>query len=50
MIDQKILDLSPTRGGSKGNSSENIKFIAEKPLIVWTIDVVLRLKYLTVTL
>ena len=34
--------LIPARGGSKGISRKNIKFIAGKPLIVWTIEAALR--------
>ncbi|WP_078129424.1 cytidylyltransferase domain-containing protein [Leptospira alexanderi] len=47
MIDQKILGLIPARGGSKGIPRKNIKFIAGKPLIVWTIEAALKSKYLT---
>ncbi|WP_061222756.1 cytidylyltransferase domain-containing protein [Leptospira weilii] len=46
MIDQKILGLIPARGGSKGIPRKNIKFIAGKPLIVWTIEAALKSKYL----
>jgi len=34
--------LIPARGGSKGISRKNIKIIAGKPLIVWTIEAALR--------
>ena len=34
--------LIPARGGSKGIPRKNIKFIAGKPLIVWTIEAALR--------
>ena len=34
--------LIPARGGSKGIPRKNIKLIAGKPLIVWTIEAALR--------
>lgn len=33
-----ILGITPARGGSKGVSRKNVKFIAGKPLIAWTIE------------
>lgn len=33
-----ILGLTPARGGSKGIPGKNIKMIAGKPLIAWTIE------------
>ena len=33
-----ILGITPARGGSKGIPRKNIKMIAGKPLIAWTID------------
>ncbi|EMN47070.1 cytidylyltransferase [Leptospira interrogans str. L1207] len=47
MTDQKILGLIPARGGSKGIPKKNIKLIAGKPLIVWTIEAALKSKHLT---
>ncbi|EMK10350.1 MULTISPECIES: cytidylyltransferase domain-containing protein [Leptospira] len=47
MTDQKILGLIPARGGSKGILRKNIKLIAGKPLIVWTIEAALKSKHLT---
>lgn len=38
----KTLALIPARGGSKGIPRKNIKLIAGKPLIVWTIEAALR--------
>jgi CMP-N,N'-diacetyllegionaminic acid synthase len=38
----KILALIPARGGSKGIPRKNVKTIAGKPLIVWTIEAALR--------
>jgi CMP-N,N'-diacetyllegionaminic acid synthase len=34
----RILGIIPARGGSKGIPRKNIKMIAEKPLIAWTIE------------
>lgn len=42
----KILGLIPARGGSKGIPRKNIKLIAGKPLIVWTIESALRSRFL----
>lgn len=36
--EKKILALIPARGGSKGIPGKNIKSLAGKPLISWTID------------
>ena len=33
-----ILGITPARGGSKGIAQKNIKIIAGKPLIAWTIE------------
>ncbi|MFM2056564.1 MAG: CMP-N-acetylneuraminic acid synthetase [Pseudomonadota bacterium] len=38
----KVLALIPARGGSKGIPRKNIKPIAGKPLLVWTIEAALR--------
>lgn len=38
----KTFALIPARGGSKGITRKNIKMIAGKPLIVWTIEAALR--------
>lgn len=38
--------LIPARGGSKGIPRKNIKMIAGKPLIVWTIEAALRSSFL----
>ena len=40
----KILAIIPARGGSKGVSRKNIKPLAGKPLIAWTIEVALQAK------
>lgn len=42
----KILAVIPARGGSKGILRKNIKNIAGKPLIQWTIDAALKSKYI----
>lgn len=34
----KVLGITPARGGSKGIPRKNIKVIAGKPLIAWTIE------------
>ncbi len=36
--DKKILAIIPARGGSKGVPRKNIKLLAGKPLIAWTIE------------
>ena len=41
-----ILGITPARGGSKGISRKNIKEIAGKPLIAWTIEAAKRSKML----
>jgi N-acylneuraminate cytidylyltransferase/CMP-N,N'-diacetyllegionaminic acid synthase len=38
----KTFALIPARGGSKGIPRKNVKLIAGKPLIVWTIEAALR--------
>ena len=38
----KILGLIPARGGSKGIPRKNIKPLADRPLIAWTIEAALR--------
>jgi len=35
----KIFALIPARGGSRGLPKKNLRFLAGKPLISWTIDV-----------
>lgn len=47
MIDGKrILAVIPARGGSKGIPKKNIKELAGKPLIAWTIDAASKSKYI----
>ena len=41
-----ILGITPARGGSKGIPRKNIKIIAGKPLVAWTIDVAKKSKLL----
>ena len=38
MTQKKILGITPARGGSKSIPYKNIKMIAGKPLIAWTIE------------
>jgi CMP-N,N'-diacetyllegionaminic acid synthase len=42
----KILAVIPARGGSKGVFRKNVKNIAGKPLIQWTIEAALESKYI----
>lgn len=42
-----ILGITPARGGSKGITRKNIKLIAGKPLIAWSIETALRSKLLS---
>ena len=43
---KKILAIIPARGGSKGLPGKNIKKLAGKPLIAWTIDQAKKSKYI----
>ncbi|ATW25676.1 cytidylyltransferase domain-containing protein [Candidatus Formimonas warabiya] len=43
---QKILGLIPARGGSKGVPRKNIRHVAGKPLIAWTIEEAKKSKYI----
>lgn len=43
---KNVLAVIPARGGSKGLKNKNIKIIACKPLISWTIDAALKSKYI----
>lgn len=46
MIDQlKVLAIIPARGGSKGVPRKNVRDLAGKPLIAWTIDEARRSRY-----
>ncbi len=40
--DKQVLVIIPARGGSKGVPGKNIKLLAGKPLIAWTIEVALQ--------
>jgi CMP-N,N'-diacetyllegionaminic acid synthase len=44
MNTKKILTVIPARGNSKGISRKNIKLLAGKPLIAWTIETALALQ------
>jgi CMP-N,N'-diacetyllegionaminic acid synthase len=43
---KKIIGIIPARGGSKGIPRKNIKILAGKPLIAYTIEAALKSKYL----
>lgn len=43
---KKVLGIIPARGGSKGIPGKNIRMVAGKPLIAWTIEAANRSKYL----
>lgn len=43
---KKILAIIPARGGSKGVPRKNIKMLAGKPLIAWTIEEAKKSKYI----
>lgn len=46
----KILAIIPARGGSKGVPRKNIRKLAGKPLIAWTIEEAKKSKYITRTI
>ena len=46
MKDKKIIAVIPARGGSKEIPRKNVKILAGKPLIAWTIDAAKKSKYL----
>ena len=41
-----ILGITPARGGSKGIPRKNIKMIAGKPLLAWTIEAAKKSKFI----
>jgi CMP-N,N'-diacetyllegionaminic acid synthase len=43
---EKILAIIPARGGSKGVPRKNIRLLAGKPLIAWTLDEAKKSKYI----
>lgn len=43
----EVLAVIPARGGSKGVPGKNIRMLAGKPLIVWTIEAARKSKYVT---
>ncbi len=43
---QKILAIIPARGGSKGIPRKNIRLLAGKPLIAYSIETALKSKYI----
>jgi CMP-N-acetylneuraminic acid synthetase len=46
----EILAIIPVRGGSKGVPGKNIKLLAGKPLVSYTIDAAKNSKYITRTI
>lgn len=46
MKNKKIIAIIPARGGSKGIPRKNIKILAGKPLVAWTIEAAKKSKYL----
>lgn len=44
--DKKVLAIIPARGGSKGVHRKNIREVAGKPLIAWTIEEAKKSKYI----
>ena len=44
--DKKVLAIIPARGGSKGVPRKNIRHLAGKPLIAWTIEEAKKSKYI----
>ena len=46
----RCLAVIPARGGSKGVPGKNIRLLAGKPLIAWTIEATKRSKYITTTI
>ena len=46
MKKSKVLGLIPARGGSKGLPRKNIRLLAGRPLISWTINSALKSKYI----
>jgi CMP-N,N'-diacetyllegionaminic acid synthase len=43
---KKILGIIPARGGSKGVPRKNLRMVADKPLIAWTIESARQSKYI----
>lgn len=44
--DKKVLAIIPARGGSKGVPRKNVRLLAGKPLIAWTIEEAKKSKYI----
>jgi CMP-N,N'-diacetyllegionaminic acid synthase len=44
--DKKVIAIIPARGSSKGLPGKNIKVLCGKPLIVWTIEMALKSKFI----
>lgn len=46
IFDKRVLAVIPARGGSKGIPRKNLRMLAGKPLLVWTIDAAQQSKYI----
>ena len=46
-IEMRIIAIIPARGGSKGIPRKNIKLLAGKPLVAYSIEVAIKSKYIT---
>ncbi len=44
--DKRVLAVIPARGGSKGVPRKNIRMVAGKPLIAWTIEEAKKSRYI----
>lgn len=49
MEDLKIVSIIPARGGSKGIPRKNLKLLADKPLVAYSIEASLKSKYVNRT-
>lgn len=49
-MDYKMVSLIPARGGSERVERKNIKMMAGKPMLVWTIEASLQSKYINKTI
>tara|TARA_B110000483_G_scaffold35497_1_gene43350 strand:+ start:3113 stop:3808 length:696 start_codon:yes stop_codon:yes gene_type:complete len=48
--EHRVLAVIPARGGSKGVSRKNVRLLAGKPLIVWTIEQAAQSRYIDTVL
>lgn len=47
MVKKPLVAIIPARGGSKGLTGKNIKYLIDKPMISWTIEAALNSKYIS---